>query len=175
MSIALFEAMKTNKTVRSLNVCVASLEEPHLTAIVDSLLENDTLQTFSVSAGCANACPIEDVDAAFLRILERNMCLRELDIRKVRPVAEDELEIDDSDDPTEPMDLGATVMAAIERNKQAWIVAQHLGQLNRSNLHDYQNLGDIVFRRQILMFFLQKGCKAPPRQMLHIAEGLPKQ
>ena len=100
MSIALFEAMKTNKTVRSLNVCVASLEEPHLTAIVDSLLENDTLQTFSVCAGCANACPIEDVDAAFLRILERNMCLRELDIRKVRPVAEDELEIDDSDDPS---------------------------------------------------------------------------
>ena len=34
VSIALFEAMKTNKTVRSLNVCVASLEEPHLTAIV---------------------------------------------------------------------------------------------------------------------------------------------
>ena len=34
VSIALFEAMKTNKTVRSLNLCVDSLEEPHLTAIV---------------------------------------------------------------------------------------------------------------------------------------------
>ena len=96
-------------------------------------------------------------------------------VRRVMPVAENELEVDDSGDLTEPMDLGATVMAAIERNKQAWIVAQHLGQLNRSSLHDYQNLGDIVFRRQILVFFLQKGCKAPPRQMLHIAEGLPKQ
>ncbi|MDP7403757.1 MAG: hypothetical protein QF916_10295, partial [Gammaproteobacteria bacterium] len=69
--------------------------------------------------------------------------------------------------------LGGTVAEAIERNKRAWIVAKHLGQLNRSSMHGCQNLGDIVFRRQILLFFLQKGCQAPPRQMLHIAQGLP--
>ena len=34
VSIALLEAMKTNKLVRSLNLCVDSLEKPHLTAIV---------------------------------------------------------------------------------------------------------------------------------------------
>ena len=69
--------------------------------------------------------------------------------------------------------LGGTVTEAIERNKRAWIVAKHLGQLNRSSTDGCQNLGDIVLRRLVLLFFLQKGCQVPPRQMVHIAGGLP--
>ena len=159
-SIALLEAMRTNKTVRSLDLFVDCLEETHLTAVGDSLLENDTLQSFSVFAGCAIACPIDDVKATFLRILERNMCLRDLDVRLTRSGYWE-------------VDLGPTVKKAIERNRGAWIVAKHLGQLNRSSMHGGLHFGDMGFRRQLLLFFLQKGCQAPP-MMLYIAEGLPK-
>ena len=79
--IALLEAMRSNKTVRSLKLFVDCLEDTHLTAIGDSLLENDTLQSFSVYAACAIACRIHKVEATFSRILERNMCLRNLDVR----------------------------------------------------------------------------------------------
>ena len=160
VSIALLEAMRTNKTVRSLDLFVDCLEETHLTAVGDSLLENDTLQPFSVFAGCAIAGPIDDVKATFLRILERNMCLRDLDVRLTRSGYWE-------------VDLGPTVKKAIERNRGAWIVAKHLGQLNRSSMHGGLHFGDMGFRRQLLLFFLQKGCQAPP-MMLYIAEGLPK-
>ena len=185
VSRALLEAMQTNKTVRSLDLTVDYLEEPHLKAIVDSLLENDTLQAFSMRARCAIACPIEDVRAAFKRILERNMCLRDLHIQSVKPVlvpidAEGELRdpfcelvVDEEGLPYWSVKLGATVTKAIDRNERAWIVAKHLGQLNRCSMEGCQHLGDIEFRRQILVFFLQEGCQAPPRQMLHIAGGLP--
>ena len=190
VSRALLEAMQTNKTVRSLDLIVDYLEEPHLKAIVDSLLENDTLQAFSMRARCAIACPIEDVRAAFKRILERNMCLRDLHIQSVKLVlvpidAEGELivyrkgdpfcqlVVDEEGLPYWSVKLGATVTKAIDRNERAWIVAKHLGQLNRCSMEGCQHLGDIEFRRQILVFFLQKDCQAPPRQMLHIAGGLP--
>ena len=185
VSRALLEAMQTNKTVRSLDLTVDYLEEPHLKAIVDSLLENDTLQAFSMRARCAIACPIEDVRAAFKRILERNMCLRDLHIQNVKPVpvpidAEGELrdpfwelEVDEKGNLYWSVQLDETVTEAIDRNERAWIVAKHLGQLNRSSMDGCQHLGDIEFRRQILVFFLQKDCQAPPRQMLHIAGGLP--
>ena len=49
MSVALCQAMRTNKTVRTLELFLnfGTLEERHLTAIEDSLLKNDTLQSFA--------------------------------------------------------------------------------------------------------------------------------
>ena len=189
-STALLEAMRTNKTVQSLELIVDDLEGPHLTAIVDSLLENDTLESFSMRPRCTITCPIEDVSAAFEHIMRRNMCLQDLHIYNVEPVpglahdAESELqdpfcglEFDEEavtlHDPVWPVPLGDTVGEAVDRNEQAWTVAKHLGQLNRTSMDGCQHLGDIGFRRQILVFFLHKDCQAPPRQMLHIAGGLP--
>ena len=71
------------------------------------------------------------------------------------------------------VDLGETVTEAIERNRRAWIVAKRLGQVSRSSMHGCQHLGDIVFRRQLLLFFLEEGCQ-PPRMMLSVAKGVPK-
>ena len=186
LSMALCEAMRTNKTVQSLELIVDDLEGPHLTAIVDSLLENDTLESFSMRPRCTITCPIEDVSAAFEHIMRRNMCLQDLHIYNVEPVpglahdAESELldpflglEFDEEGNPVWPVPLGDTVGEAVDRNEQAWTVAKHLGQLNRSSMDGCQHLGDIGFRRQILVFFLHKDCQAPPRQMLHIAGGLP--
>ena len=176
VSIALLEAMRTNKTVRSLDMYVENLEELHLTAIVDSLLENDTLQSFSVCADyCAIHSPFEAISEAFLRILKRNMCLRDVDITCLMPVplgddAEDELFYFGAD---WQEDLGATVMEALERNRQAFVVAEALGQVSRRSTHCYPHFGDVAFRRQLLLFFLQKGSK-PPSMMLYIADGLPK-
>ena len=176
VSIALLEAMRTNKTVRSLDLFVDYLEEPHLAAILDSLLENDTLQSLSICVACGIACPIDDVRAIFLRILKRNMCLRDLDIRCVRAVAEDsdaEDELMYSRDPDKKVDLGTTVTEAVGRNRQAFAVAKALGRVSRNSMIWYPNLGDIAFRHRLLLFFLQKGCQPPP-MMLYIAEGLPK-
>ena len=185
-STALLEAMRTNKTVQSLELIVDDLEGPHLTAIVDSLLENDTLESFSMRSLCSITCSIEDVSAAFEHIMRRNMCLQDLHIYNVEPVpglahdAESELldpflglEFDEEGNPVWPVPLGDTVGEALDRNEQAWTVAKHLGQLNRTSMDGCQHLGDIGFRRQILVFFLHKDCQAPPRQMLHIAGGLP--
>ena len=174
--IALLEAMRSNKTVRSLKLFVDCLEDTHLTAIGDSLLENDTLQSFSVYAACAIACRIHKVEATFSRILERNMCLRNLDVRLSGAwnghwQVERSLAIGGRDG--RQVDLGPIVKKAIERNREAWIVAKHLGQLNRSSADACQNFGDIVLRRLVLRFFLANGCQEPPRQMLHIAGGLP--
>ena len=165
-STALLEAMRTNKTVQSLELIVDDLEGPHLTAIVDSLLENDTLESFTLESLYSIACPIEDVSAAFEHIMRRNMCLEDLHIYNVD--AESELR-----NPDWSVPLGDTVGEALDRNEQAWTVAKHLGQLNRSSMDGCQHLGDIGFRRQILVFFLHKDCQAPPRQMLYIAGGLP--
>ena len=104
------------------------------------------------------------------------MCLRNLDVRLAGEWngqwrVERSLAIEGTDG--RRVDLGPIVKKAIERNREAWIVAKHLGQLNRSGMHGCQNLGDILFRRQILLFFLQKECQVLPRQMLHIAGGLP--
>ena len=176
VSIALLEAMRTNKNVRSLDMYVENLEELHLTAIVDSLLENDTLQSFSVCADyCAIHSPFEAISEAFLRILKRNMCLRDVDITCLMPVplgddAEDELFYFGAD---WQEDLGATVMEALERNRQAFVVAEALGQVSRRSTHCYPHFGDVAFRRQLLIFFLQKGSQ-PPSMMLYIADGLPK-
>ena len=163
MSVALCQAMRTNKTVRTLELFLnfGTLEERHLTAIEDSLLKNDTLQSFAFLAGHEFGFPNhlashETIRDTFERILQWNMCLVEISIRCMRPV-----------------NLGPTVTKAIERNKRAWIVAKHLGQLNRSSADPCQNLGDIVLRRLVLRFFLANGCQEPPRQMLYIAGGLP--
>ena len=174
LSMALCEAMRTNKTVRALDLYLnfGSLQERHMTAIEDSLLENDTLQSFTFVSGGAIVCPPVTVRAAFSRILERNMCLVQIDIRFTMPDHRGTGRMSHSGW-TCPMDLGQTVTDALERNKRAWNVAKHLGQLNRSSMHGCQNLGDVVFRGQILLFFLQEGCQAPPRQMLYIARGLP--
>ena len=104
------------------------------------------------------------------------MCLRDLDIRCVMAVPE-EVDVEDelmySRDPTWEVDLGTTVTEAIGRNCQAFVVTKALGRVSRSSMHCYPHLGDIGFRRQLLLFFLQKGCQPPP-MMLYIAEGLPK-
>ena len=163
VSIALLEAMQTNNIVRSLELAVDYLEESHLTAIVAALLKNDTLQSFSVWAECAIRCPIQPVRAAFERILERNMCLRKLDIGPLDHFWPKHWKVD----------LGATVTEAIQRNRQAFAVAEALGRVSRSSMHCYPHLGDIGFRRQLLLFFLQEGCQ-PPRMMLYVAKGLPK-
>ena len=167
-SMALLEAMRTNKTVRCLDLFLnfGILEERLLTAIEDSLLENDTLQIFAICVGRNIVCPLHTVRATFSRILERNMCLRQLHVHCLTP--------DDPfrDDPFR-VRLGATVTGAMERNEQAFVVAKALGQVSRSSMHGCPHLGDIGFRRQLLLFFLQKGCQAPP-MMLYIAEGLPK-
>ena len=74
---------------------------------------------------------------------------------------------------TGKVDLGATVAEAIERNRQAFAVAEVLGQVSRSSMHCNSHLGDFAFRRQLLLFFLPEGCQ-PPRMMLSVAKGLPK-
>ena len=106
------------------------------------------------------------------------MCLRELDIGPFdalplpgRFEVEGELAYSGAM-PIWQVDLGAPVTEAIERNRRAWILAKRLGQVSRSSMHGCQHLGDIVFRRQLLLFFLKEGCQPPP-QMLHILKGLP--
>ena len=163
VSIALLEAMRTNNNVRTLELAVDYLEESHLPAIEAALLKNDTLQSFSVWAECAIRCPIQPVRAAFERILKRNMCLRKLDIGPLDHFWPKHWKVD----------LGATVTEAIQRNRQAFAVAEALGRVSRSSMHCYPHLGDIGFRRQLLLFFLQEGCQ-PPRMMLYVAKGLPK-
>merc|ERR1711879_694521 len=103
------------------------LEESHLTAIVDSLLENDTLQSLSICANCAITCSIAVIRAAFLRIMDRNMCLQGLDIRCVKSVEDYDPAADA--DPDWEVDLGAPITAAISRNCEAFVVAQALGQV----------------------------------------------
>ena len=71
------------------------------------------------------------------------------------------------------VDLGETVTEAIERICRAWIVAKRLGQVSRSSMHGCRHLGDVGFRRDLLLFFLEEGCQPPP-QLLHILKGLPK-
>ena len=163
VSIALFEAMRTNKTVRCLRLLLndSTLTQRHLKAIEDSLLENDTLQTLIVhtSYGMLIACSHATVTAAFERILKRNMCLVRIDLRCVLAGHYQ-------------MDLGPAVKKAIERNHGAWIIAKQLGRVSRTGMHGCQHLGDLLFRRDLLLFFMEKGCQPPP-QMLHILKGLP--
>ena len=176
VSLALCEAMRTNKTVRCLDLFLnfGSLEERHLTAIEHSLLENDTLQSFAILTGDAIACPHDIVRAAFSRILERNMCLVQIDIRCVMSVPiPNQRGTRRTSGPFWQVDLGATVKEALERNRQAWIVAEALGQVSRRSTHCYPHFGDVAFRRQLLLLFLQKGSQ-PPSMMLYIADGLPK-
>ena len=173
VSISLLEAMQTNKTVRSLVLIVTSFEESHLAAIVCSLLKNDTLQSFFVRAYCDIGLDNSILRAAFEKILDRNMCLRELDIGPLDALPvhmrfEDEGELPGSG----AVPLGDTVGKAVDRNEQAWTVAKHLGQLKRASMDNCQHLGDVGFRHDLLLFFLEKGCQPPP-QMLHILKGLP--
>ena len=184
MSVSLMEAMRTNQSVRSLDLEVDFLKRPHLTAIEDSLKENDTLQRFSVRVDCATPCPRRAVSEACRRIMERNMSSRELDIgppdafpKLMRFEVEEELTYSGAM-PRRAwssqwrINLGGTVERAIERNRQAWIIAKQLGQVSRSSMHGCRHLGDVGFRRDLLLFFLEEGCQPPP-QLLHILKGLP--
>ena len=183
VSMALFEAMRTNKTVRCLHLLLndSTLTERHLTAIEDSLLENDTLQSFvilAVRAAFGTVRRFGTVRAAFSRILEWNMCLVRMDIRCVIAVPV-EVDAEDLRRGTRrfrmrdwPLDLGETVTEAIERNRRAWSVAKQLGQVCKSSRHCFPRLEDIGFRGQLLLFFLEEGCQPPP-QLLHILKGLP--
>ena len=178
VSISLLEAMQTNKTVRSLVLIVTSFEESHLAAIVCSLLKNDTLQSFFVRAYCDNLEQFLCLDnstqtlrAAFKEILDWNMCLRSLQISHVVRQEDDAGELIWSR--VERVDLGPTVAKAIERNRQAFAVAEELGRVSKSCTLCYPDFGDIEFRRELLLFFLEEGCQ-PPRMMLSVAKGLPK-
>ena len=187
MSVSLMEAMRTNQSVRSLDLEVDFLKRPHLTAIEDSLKENDTLQRFSIRVDCARRVTRRAVSEACRRIMERNMSLRELDIgppdafpKLMRFEVEEELTADEpgADMPRRAwssqwrINLDGTVERAIERNRQAWIIAKQLGQVSRSSMHGCRHLGDVGFRRDLLLFFLEEGCQPPP-QLLHILKGLP--
>ena len=173
VSISLLEAMQTNKTVRSLVLIVNSFEESHLEAIVCSLLKNDTLQSFFVRAYCDIGLDnsTQTLRAAFEKILDRNMCLRSLQISHVVRQEDDAGELIWSR--VERVDLGPTVAKAIERNRQAFAVAEELGRVSKSCTLCYPDFGDIEFRRELLLFFLEEGCQ-PPRMMLSVAKGLPK-
>ena len=173
VSVSLLEAMQTNKTVRSLVLIVTSFEESHLAAIVCSLLKNDTLQSFFVRAYCAIGLDnsTQTLRTAFKEILDRNMCLQSLQISYVVRQEDDAGELIWSR--AERVDLGKTVAKAIERNRQAFAVAEALGRVSRSSMLCYPHFGDIEFRRQLLLFFLEEGCQ-PPRMMLSVAKGVPK-
>ena len=173
VSVSLLEAMQTNKTVRSLVLIVNSFEESHLAAIVCSLLKNDTLQSFFVRAYCDIGLDnsTQTLRAAFEKILDRNMCLQSLLISQVVPLENDAGEVIWSR--PKWVDLGKDVAAAIERNCQAFAVAEALGRVSRSSMLCYPHFGDIEFRRQLLLFFLEEGCQ-PPRMMLSVAKGLRK-
>ena len=196
VNISVLKAMQTNTTVRSLVLDLDIIEESHLTAIEAALLKNDTLQSFSVWADDAIRCPFEAVRAAFEQILKRNMCLRKLFIGPnvpfenlsdgpdlffhdeaggllPDPFIEYELRSSDHWHERWQVDLGRTVNEAIKRNCQAFAVAEALGRVSRSSMLCYPNFGDIGFRRQLLLFFLQEGCQ-PPRMMLSVAKALPK-
>jgi len=184
MSVSLLEAMRTNQSVRSLDLEVDFLKRRHLTAIEDSLKENDTLQRFSVRVNCATPCPRRAVSEACRRIMERNMSLRELDIgppdafpKLMRFEVEEKLTYSGamprrSWSSQWRINLDETVERAIERNRQAWSIAKQLGQVSRSSMHGCRHLGDVGFRRDLLLFFLEEGCQPPP-QLLHILKGLP--
>ena len=187
VSISLLEAMRTNKTVRSLNLLIDCLEEPHLTAIENSLKENDTLQRLSVQADYApeafGGCSFQAGSEAFRRMLERNMCLRDLDIGPFEGefirTHEGEFSVEGGSPELREWFVrwqhtpGALVTWAIERNRRAFIVATRLGQVCKSSMHCFPQLEDVAFRRQLLLFFLEEGCQPPP-QMFHILKGLPK-
>ena len=107
------------------------------------------------------------------------MSLRELDIgppdafpKLMRFEVEEELTYSGAM-PIWRINLGRTVEEAIERKRRAWIIAKQLGQVSRSSMHSCQHLGDLVFRRDLLLFFLEEGCQ-PPRMMLSVVKGLPK-
>ena len=165
VSVALLEAMRTNKTVRELQIQLPCLTEEHLTAIEDSLLENDTLQSLDIMVVDGEISSKADVKAAFLRILERNMILQQLEICHLP--AEDTL----NPFPQQFPDW-APISAAISRNREAFTVARVLGQVSRSNVCSHPNFEDIALHRQLLIFFLPKNYEPPP-MMLHMAKGLP--
>ena len=58
--------------------------------------------------------------------MDRNMCLQELEVRCVGSVQDDDSA---DDDPHWEVDLGAPIVAAISRNRQAFAAAQALGQV----------------------------------------------
>ena len=163
VTISLLEAMQTNKTVRSLDLAVDYLEESHLSAIEAALLKNDTLQSFCVWADYGIPPGFEVVRSAFERMLARNMCLRKLAFGRY----------DSWTGEIYPENLSPTIEQSIQRNCQAFAVAEALGRVSRGSMLCYPHFGDIEFRRELLLFFLEEGCQ-PPRMMLSVAKGLPK-
>ena len=178
-SISVLEAMQSNTNVRSLELdldYISGCEGSHLTCIVAALLKNDTLQSFSVWADYAIHCSFEAVRAAFEQILKRNMCLRKIHIAPFDNVSLQRarfLRDEEGGPPCWQVDLGDTVSKAIKRNCQAFAVAEALGRVSKSSMLCYPHFGDIEFRRQLLLFFLEEGCQ-PPRMMLAVAKGLRK-
>ena len=178
-SISVLEAMQTNTIVRSLELdldYISGCEGSHLTCIVAALLKNDTLQSFSVWADYAIHCSFEAVRAAFEQILKRNMCLLKIHIAPFDNVSLQRarfLRDEEGGPPCWQVDLGDTVSKAIKRNCQAFAVAEALGRVSKSSMLCYPHFGDIEFRRQLLLFFLEEGCQ-PPRMMLAVAKGLRK-
>ena len=114
VSIAWLEAMHPSTTIRSLDLSFLQSEGQHLTAIVDPLLENDATQSLCICADSAITCSTADIRAEFLRIMDRNMCLQELEVRCVGSVQDDDSA---DDDPHWEVDLGAPIAAAISRNR----------------------------------------------------------
>ena len=110
LSTALLEAMRTNTTVQRFGLSVPYLHRGHLTAITDSLMENDTLRSFSLQTehtegGVIFRSPL-DTRAAFSRVMAWNVSLQELVIEYIG-----DNEIDPSD-PSVPLDLGGPIVVA---------------------------------------------------------------
>ena len=122
LTITLLEAMRTNKTVRSLELWVRYLREEHLTVISDLLLENDMLQSLTIHVE-EKSFSITDMRMTFLREMDWNISLQEFAIRCLKSVHE---EWDDDADLDWKVDLGASIYQAISRNREAFAMARRL-------------------------------------------------
>ena len=75
-------------------------------------------------------------------------------------------------DPFYRLDLGEPIIAALERDCEAFTVAQVLGQVARQSNSVRAPLQDVGFRVMFLAFFLPEG-RPPPQIMRYLAKGLP--
>ena len=75
-------------------------------------------------------------------------------------------------DLSDRLDLGDPIIAALERNCEAFIVGQVLGQVARQSNSARTPLQYVGYRVRLLAFFLPEG-RHPPPMMRYLAKGLP--
>ena len=118
--------MRTNTTVQRFELSVPYLHQGHLAAITDSLMENDTLRSCRLRAENIEGIIFTPLDARaeFFWVMAWNVSLQELSIECIR---------DNEMDSFDRLDLGEPIKAALERNCEAFTVAQVLGQVARQS------------------------------------------